>query len=454
MRIIIIILTMLISANGIAYSQEARSLSDSLYVLLGSKKVFEARDFYEKHRDSLQQNKATPLIYASQMNIYLNKPDSAIKSVRQLLDEFDFSDNSTRLYYLNMLATLYVEKEDYKRLIKIFDEIEELLHISEMPEEQKTGLLKELLNQRKLAVYHDSLPKKEVIDTSKSGRTSVLFTVNPILGCMAYFNGIPLNTWIDTGSQFYLILKKEVANKCHLKDLYSEIDTIRLNDIPMPMSIATIDSIQIGTFIFKNIPAMVLHQDSYSVNTDYRLKAEIDSVFALQDVVIGLRMLLMLKSIELDLEKSQICLSLQKKTDIETANMYLNNAMILTNLSINQICFTGMIDTGAKSGVIIGKSFYEKYNNNLPTNTDIEEYTKVFKTFGNSMKQKIRVLSIPHVNIGAERILMQEQDVCASLEEDIVDIDGIIGYDFLKKLSPKVKLDFENMTISIIKERR
>lgn len=445
---------MLLSANSIAYSQAAKSLTDSLYILLGSQKVFEARDFYEKHGDSLQRDKTTSLIYASQMNAYLNKPDSAIRSVRCLLDEFHFSDNRSKLYYLNMLATLYVGKEDYKKLIEVFDEIEELLHISEMPDEHRIGLLKDLQAQRELAMYQYLLPKREVIDISKFGCTSVPFTVNPILGCMAEFNGYSLNTWIDTGSQFYLLLKKEIANKCHLKDTYSQIDTIRLNGVPMPMNIATVDSIQIGTFIFKNIPAMVVHRDSYSVNTDESEKSRIDSTFALQDVVIGLPLLLMLKSLELDLKNNRMNLSLQEENAEVPANMFLNDVKIFTTLSINQIDFTGQIDTGGKMGIYIGRSFYEKYNKNLPANTSIEEYTKTFGTFGESKEERLKVLSIPYISLGSKKILMQERDVLVSLGEDLDGFDGIIGYKLLKKLHPKMKLDFENMIISTIKERR
>lgn len=443
---------MLLSANSIAHSQEAKGLTDSLYILLGSQKVFEARDFYEKHKDSLQRDKATSLIYASQMNVYLNKPDSAIRSIRRFLDEFNIPDNRTKLYYLNMLGTLYIEKEDYKKLIEVVDEIEELLHISEMPDEHRIGLLKKLHEQRELATYQSSLPKREVIDISKSGCTSVPFTVNPILGCMAEFNGYSLNTWIDTGSQFYLILKKEIANKCHLKDMYSQIDTIRLNGVPMPMSIATVDSIQIGTFIFKNIPAMVLHRDSYSVNTDESEKSRIDSTFALQDAVIGLRMLLMLKSLELDLKNNRICLSLHEEKDKTPANMFLNDTKIFTTLSINQIDFTGQIDTGGKMGIYIGRSFYEKYNKSLPANTSIEEYTKTFGTFGESKEERLKVLSIPTINLGSKKILMQERDVLVSLGEDLDGSDGIIGYNLLEKLYPKMKLDFDNMRISTTKE--
>lgn len=452
MRHFFLVLAVLFTASSLVHSQEKKSLTDSLYVLLGTQKVYEARDFYEKHKDSLQRDKATSLIYASQMNAYLNKPDSAIRSVRRLLDEFNFSDNRTKLHYLSMLGTLYVGKEDYKKLIEVVDEIEELLQISEMPDEHRTGLLKELQEQRELASYQDSLPKKEVIDISNSGGTSVPFTVNPILGCMAKFNGYSLNTWVDTGSQFYLLLKKEIANKCHLKDTYSQIDTIRLNGVPMPMSIATVDSIQIGTFIFKNIPAMVVHRDSYSVNTDESKKSRIDSTFALQDAVIGLPMLLMLKSLELDLEKNRMNLSLHEEKAEVPANMFVNNNKLFTLLSMNKVNFTGQIDTGSLFGINIGKSFYEKHNSQLPANTSIEEYTKTFGTFGDSKAQRLKVLSIPYVNLESEQILMQDRDVFVTVEDDIDGSDGIIGYNLLKKLYPKMKLDFENMRISTTKE--
>lgn len=441
---------MLISANSIAYSQQTKSLTDSLFYLLGTQKVFEARDFYEKYKDSLQCNKATSLIYSSQMNQYLNKPDSAIKSVRRLLDEFDFADNRLRLDYLNMLGSFYVDTEDYKRLINILDEIEELLCVSEMPEEQRTDFLKHLRTQRELTLSYDSLPKKEVIDTSKSGHTSVPFTVNPVLGCMVECNGIPLRVWVDTGCKYSLLLNKETAEKYHLKDLNSTIDTTSINGAPTPVSVSIVDSIRIGTFNLKNIKALVVHQDSYSTNTDEEIKAKIDSAFALQDAVIGLPVLLMFKSIELDFEKEQMRLSLVEGKKDLPANLFLFNKKLLTILSLNRTNFIGQIDTGGRWGVKIGKSFYEKNDYQLPINTSIKEYTQIFGTFGYSKEQRLKVLAIPHVYLDSEIIPVKEHEVFVTLDDDFVGFDGIIGYDLLRKLSPRIKFDFENMRISTI----
>lgn len=452
MRHFFLVLAVLFTTSSLVHSQEKKSLTDSLYVLLGTQKVYEARDFYEKHKDSLQRDKATSLIYASQMNTYLNKPDSAIRSVRCLLDEFNFSDNRTKLHYLSMLGTLYVGKEDYKKLIEVFDEIEELLHVSEMPDEHRIGLLKDLQEQRELALYQDSLPKKEVIDISNSGRTSVPFTVNPILGCIADFNGIPLRAWVDTGCEYPLLLKKEVADQCRLKDIYSTIDTIFINGISTPVSNAIVDSIRIGEFNFKNMKAVVVHQNSYSTNTDESKKAKMDSIFALQDVMIGLPLLLMLKSLELDLKNNRINLSLHKEKDVVSANMFVNNGKLFTLLSINEVNFMGQIDTGGMLGISIGKSFYEKHYNQLPANTSIEEYTKTLGTFGESKEQRLKVLSIPHVNLESEQVLMRDRDVFVTLGQDFNGFDGIIGYNLLKKLYPRMKLDFENMRISTTKE--
>lgn len=195
------------------------------------------------------------------------------------------------------------------------------------------------------------LPKISVKNISKNKKATIDFIETPVVTTNIKLNGISCKTWIDTGGAGYLLMTKEMADRCNAKELISGIDSLDVNGKRIRGAHAWVDSIQIGSTIVTRVPAIVVYGDFSSfVPIDMlteKEQNEYKSVMNTVGIIVGLPLLQKLGSIEFDWDKKVLNMTLTPEdSGGQKANMFTLNNQLYICLDVNTTEFVGMVDIG------------------------------------------------------------------------------------------------------------
>lgn len=439
--------------------QDIYSQQQALADMLSRNEFFEARKQRKLCGDTL--DKSLELCYAFKMHGYLNRPDSSAIYLERLLKEYPdfFGNRESKMYFANRLLDLYSDIGNYRKQLRAYDTVEEIVK-SYLSGEDSIGArqhLKVISRLRQIPKARMGIPQMAVTNLSKKKEVSITFTEEPVLTSIIECNGLSMKTWIDTGCGYAVFMTKSIADSCKVEDLPLSGDSIYVNGTLTCAHRALVDSLRIGSILFTHVPAIVVYNDFVALSPKNTLSDEkqqkYNSIMNSTGLVIGLPLLRRLGSIQFNWNKRKIKMKLPADVAVneDAPNMFIGDMNLLyTQLFLNALEYTGIVDTGAPNTCIdITKQYYENHKENLPVDETVKEKSTNLGGFTRISVVNYRPILHPTVLFDSKEVKLKEEDVIAWQNTPYggTENNGLFGYQFLKRLGKKVKLDFVNMQI-------
>ena len=428
--------------------------------MLMRNEFFEARKQRKLCGDTL--DKSLELCYAFKMHGYLNRPDSSAIYLERLLKEYpDFlADRYSKVYFMNELLNLYAEMGKYSKKLEVYNIAEQIISPYLLTNDSiwATQQLIAISRLRREDEEKLDIPQMVVTNLSKKKEVSITFTEEPVLTGVVECNGLSMKTWIDTGWGNAVFMTKSIADSCKVEDLPLSGDSIFVNGVLTCARRALVDSLRIGSILFTHVPAVVVYNDFAALVPKNTLSDEkqqrYDSIMKSTGLIIGLPLLRRLGSIQFNWNKRKIKMKLPADVAAnkeDTPTMFIGDMNLLyTQISLNTLEYTGIVDTGAPNTCIdITKQYYENHKVNLPVDETVKEKSLNWGGMSHISVVNYRPILHPTVFFDSKEVKLKEEDVTArqNIPYGGTENNGLFGYQFLKRLGKKVKLDFVNMQI-------
>lgn len=445
----------------VLYGQEDKS--QELNTLLNEGKYFESKKLYQEISNVISPD--MDLFYKFQMAQFMNKNDSAAIYIEKMLIDYpDMFGNNTIFVYARLFDIYAVSLRNYEKSVCTYKRM--IQHLKDNPynlDEKELALwkdgnktrvdyLKQLMSQPPIKMKRGSTNSSVYF---KSDKKQLVIDVKT--------NGMSQKTLVDTGCNYYYIMNREKAEELGLECAVSEMSKGVINNTEMLIKQVIVDSIEIGNITLYNIPATIFEYDitQYlpdSVKQQQESFAQIEPLYTnITNPIIGLPIMKLIGKFLIDYEEQAVSFpSITFRLDsLIDSNMFLYNAYLYTQLKLNKKDFTGTLDIGFDEYMMIDSLFYERYQNDIPTVSMAEKdsYNIVMvHQFYNNIPYKIaHNLSIEFNN----KLMFPplEKDIkIYSMQPVFLPMkifDGIIGYDFFRRLGKKVLLDFDNMRLEV-----
>ena len=424
---------------------------------------FQAIDYMEKHRDIISLSKETMALYKYKMFGFMNQPDSSIFYLKKIIEDYPSvyggKGSSAEPFFLNALLDLYYKNGDYSKALELYTSIEKGLHPASIKENAEwiNIQLKAIKGAKQSLTLLLENPKPKVANALDGEVTCVpLVKQKPLAAILIRCNGVELQTWVDTGFSSHLFMTKETAEECGLQinPIETGKDSIMVNGIQVGGGVSQVDSLYIGDLLITDVPVWVTDNEYVSflpdsLASDEKNVNKYDSVFGFTDVILGLPLLKMFGSVELDWTKEEMSFKLKSKIlpSKEKPNMFLAQNVLYGHLSVDGNSFTGLLDSGASvCGIWVSPSF------NLLHKKDTillsSEQTRTNLGIGIYDYAKYKIVQNPNVLLNNEKVALEGDVWLWGKDLDPLYKDGLIGLPFFKKIGRKVTFDFVNMRLT------
>ena len=433
--------------------------SQELVELLNNGDFFKSRSLYLQICDTISPD--IDLYYKFRMAQFLNKKDSAAVYLERIFTEYPdlFGEETVNVY--GLLFGLYIDLGDIGRGIYTYERIKRFLkenpyHIDEKELSQWQEDTEYRLRQLKHSVKQPPISIKR---NKKNDSVRILGALKPLF--IAKYNNVPLKTFFDTGAQSYCVMNSMIAGQLGVKYDADKMNQEMINE-KIFANKAIVDSIEIGNIVLYNIPVVVYEQRgpvvfSDSVENDSKKVFLEDSIYSClaTPITIGLPLMQLIGKFQVDNENKNITFPVldNSVSTSKEPNIYTYKKNLYMRLKVNEKNFTGYLDTGADVFIDIDTTFYKKYQNIVKVDTITAKLPYSFISFHETS------IDIPYI-IPYKPIIKFEDKLVRVLKKRAVKIyslsvwnvdvfDGIIGYDFFKRLGKKVLLDFDNMRLEV-----
>ena len=446
----------------ISSHSQGRNYDQELFDYLYEKNIFKSIDFYFQYKDSLQHS-FNHDYYRVFTDMYLNRVDSAVLHLPQFFDKYSaqYSESvlsdATKFSLLEDLLNTTIASENYDAVLKTLDYMKEFVNSSTWLAGVKDTLTSQLESLHNEYQKWGNFPF-QLIDHSEDGCSILDLEMNVLPKIGVKLNELTIPAVFDTGSNFSITMDKKMAQQIGV-NILEDYQSKTLNYIELNSAWGVLDSLQIGSIQFKNIPVYILEESMFSRCLSDSLPEEtiekVDSITNQIQVFLGLPLISKLNHIQLDMENRKMIISLNKNNPtIESPNLFINRFLYI-NSTINNLDLVLLFDTGGQFGntMMINPYFYQENSSHF----EIEEQTEKIAHCGlngllTSSLSKIKQLDL---RIGSNRVnLNNEAIVVSSIEEENDTAKEHIkknwlGCDFFKKIK-SLTFDFKSMHMDFI----
>ena len=413
-----IIIILFISVFYISESYAQRNYAQELINLLVEGRCFEAKEFFNQHSDMLpHDNRAFELLYKLNMARFFNKSDSIAIYMEEILANNDYQLTilgKTTGEYFRILLNLYSFNQKFNEAIELCDKMTD--YFKRNPFDFDSDLIQKEL---KLIEKEKALLKERAIneplfkiERSYSEDNKIKRYEDDLIRFDSKYNGVQIETLFDTGSDHNFFISKSLADEIGVREIKRSPEDIKvnINGVEEKAYEGMIDSIEIKTIKFYNVPVLVYLGNLKQYMPDSlagEAKANAERAYKERQIIMGLRIINLIGKIEIDWDNNTI--SFPETGESENDNSVYKNIFMLDNklymhMDLNELSFSGCLNTGYNDFINLSRSFYEK---NKSSFIDKES---IVKELSNSL-------------------------------------DGILGIVLLKNLKPKAIIDFQNMVI-------
>lgn len=449
------------------YGQEDVERLQELDKLMFGGRYFESKELYKNLSDSTTIPSDLDLFFKFRMAQFLNKTDSAAYYLEKYISHHHENHGEQILILYSNLFDTYIELRDKDKALNTYQQMKQVWNES-LSNTNRDG--KEYEDWRtdikNFLFYAEDVLNRPLIKM-KRGNTSFSVDIKgydkPVF--QAKYNGISHTTFFDTGVEPHCFLSKRLADEMGLR-----YDSIERNRVIMNESLvcvrSSIDSIEVGNITFYNIPALI-YQESESFSfvsgslkkkrRKRKARLDVESVrkWMSERVVLGLPIMKLIGKIQTDYEHnrmyfpvSNLNASLSKE-----ANIYVYGNSLYTRIELNGIDFTAHLDTGSDTYITVDSVFHEKHQEEIPIG-----FKNKKNTYGIAMAHQVRMItykSLKNPVIMFDNKLLQPPTIDAVRTYSLSNIpckffDGVIGYNFYRRLGKKVLLDFDNMRLEAV----
>ncbi|MDR0710801.1 MAG: aspartyl protease family protein, partial [Prevotellaceae bacterium] len=325
-----------------------KGCNENLMAMLNAKKFDEALDYYACRKDSLKGDYAYRYYWMTIGSLF-NKRDSAIVSIKALLEKYRYthSDRAMFLLYSHLLH-IYCDAGKYGDALALLDSMiaDSIKWVNFS--ESKTNI-----------AMRQQYPDMEILNTGTAESIYIKTEQGAKITCSARYNrcSFGVSTALSTGNFAPFTMSKKMADSIGVKILE---DTFWADTAHGKRGI--LDSVRIGALLIKNAMVNVIIPDTTS-DTVTNL-----SPHSANSITMGLSVLKQLNRIQIDMLNGEMAVLLNKKEPIsKKSNMFLNFGLFSSEetlcvmLKLDSVNFTAFFDTGAdmeEVDMFIGHDFY------------------------------------------------------------------------------------------------
>ena len=448
--ILFILLCFCISFQMHAQCNYAQELVD----LLHQEKYFEAIDLKKQHADQLPKNdKAFDLIYNIHMSLAFNKPDSAIVYLEEFLNNPDYVRILGPIVgaYYPMLSRSYEDKQQYGKSIDTAEKY--LKYLAQNPFSLDQELIKNETNDanKRITLLKDKLenePLRRIVRDQKV--QDIKLKDSEYIRFDAKYNGHEIETLFNTDVGRFFLIEEELANEIGVR-----ISSNQDGNPPILVN-GVLDSIELKGVKLYNIPVTIL-KGKFSIvlpnDINIDLKTEIESkIFKKRQIIMGVSAMKMIGRFDFDWKSNVLRLppeqmSVKKKP---SPNFMLLKNIPYLNLKINDINFTGLLDTSSKHFIYLTAPYMISNSNSIIAETQ-EDMVNRASFLGYDPNVKRLKIKKPQISFDGKNIDNKNLDVYEAnpIGTKWNVFDGEVGVDFIKKTGSKTLVDFDTMMIKI-----
>lgn len=423
------LLFMLIPAS--LFGQEDNS--SELVKLLNNNEFFTSREFYRQQCSTISPD--IDLFYKFRMAQFLDKKDSCAIYLEKIFSEYPDLFEEDKINAYGVLFDTYIDLRNNEKGLCTYERMKQYLNENpyNVGKEELEQLKKDNENRLFKLKYAMKQPPISMKRKNTNDSVRILGALKPLI--MARFNNLPHKATLDTGTNRFCMMSKNMADhigvKCDTLDSTYE---------------AIMDSIEIGNITFYNIPVKV--EPSFSDSSSVCLTAPI---------TLGLPLMQLIGKLVVDNENKKITFPVCNDTAYfsKEPNLFIHHGLLYTHLKINENEFTCCLTTGAEAFMGIDTAYYEKNKNDIKLDTVIALlpcYINASEQDSNSISYTIPYNPIIKFEDRVIRVFTKRSIMIHSLSSimDFEYFDGIIGYHWFKRLGKKVLLDLDNMRLESV----
>lgn len=451
------ILVLSLSIFFVVSSLAQHNYPQELVNLMQQGRYFDAKDLCTNHAAQLPANDRTlEVLYKSHMSLFLNKQDSAVIYLEDLLANHEFVMGPVIGVYYGRLLQVYDDTQRFKEGIKLCDRLFNYLKRNPFDLNQDfirneinwTDSVKSALKDRDL-----NEPLIKTVRTN-SEKNTIKLNDGEYIRFNAKYNDIPLQTLFDTGVSEYFFVTKNLADKIGVRIIDTKQDSIKnLNGVPTKAIKGVIDKIKLGNVELYNIPVAVFDAPFYSHlpnALDNIERSKVEDVLSENQVIMGLPAMLLIGKIEFDWEKRTLSFP-EETEDMKTnnfPNMYLIGKIPYTRLKINGLSYTGYLDCGDNEFLSMEFPFYERNKSCIQIDSEIQKPPLTFHGMtGSTTNLPYEIVKNPLIYSNGKQINPNKRVIIVNRARHFNTFDGTVGVHFFYRLGAKVILDFNNMRI-------
>lgn len=406
--------------------------SSELVKLLNNNEFFKSREFYHQQCSTISPD--IDLFYKFRMAQFLDKKDSCAIYLEKIFSEYPDLFEEDKINAYGVLFDTYINLRNNEKGLCTYERVKQYLNENpyNVGKEELEQLKKDNENRLFQLKYAMEQPPISVKRKDTNDSVRILGALKPLI--MARFNNLPHKAILNTGANRFCMMSKNMADHIGVK-----CDTL---DSTYK---AIMDSIEIGNITFYNIPVEV--EPSFSDSS---------SVYLTAPITLGLPLMQLIGKLLVDNENKKITFPVCNDTTYfsKEPNLFIHHDFLFTHLMINEKEFTGFLNTGAEAFMGIDTAYYEKYKNDIKLDTITALIPCDFVTSDQtscSISYAIPYNPIIKLEDRIIRVFKKRSIMIHSLSSilPIEYFDGLIGYQWFKRLGKKVLLDLDNMLLEI-----
>lgn len=441
------------------YGQD--SLSLQLLKMMGDGRYFESKELYKDNLDDIPTE--IRHFYKFRMAEFMGKKDSASIYLEKMLLDFPGLFGAEEINMNALLFDIYITQRDFLKGEYTYNRMKEFLkkNLYDIDEteltlwrngiEERMNYLKKVTNQPPIIINRRNEKKTVMIEGDDRLLVEILL------------NGISQKAYFDTGVGHYYLLNRRLAERIGIKCDVSEMEKVVINNTEMLTKYINIDSLEIGNITIYNVPATIIEHDVISSIPDSlknmpQIVNGVDSVYStLFNSVMGLPLMKLLGKFQMDYEINEITFpNFKSNYSSKEPNLFFYNSDLYTGLTINKHDFTGVLDIGSDAFLDIDTAFYKKHHADIPIDNTILPSKSYFFIMAHQLfnNTPYKVPYKPVLKFNNTSFLVPKEgsikiySLCYMWPGRY--LDGVIGYDFFKRIGKKVLLDLDNMRLDAI----
>lgn len=434
-----------------------RNYAQELVDLMQQGRYFDAKDLCINCATKLPSNdRALEVLFKSHMSLFLNKTDSAVIYLEDLLANHELIMGPNIGIYYERLFQVYDDTQRFKDGVNLCDKFRDFLKRNpfDLNQDFISNRINWIDSVKSALKYRDlNEPRIKIVRTNNK-KNAIKLNEGEYIRFNAQYNNIPLQTFFDTGVSEYFFVTKKIADKIGVRIIDTkQSGVINFNGVATKALKGVMDKINIGNWELFNIPVMVFDAPFYShlpdtLNNLVRLKIEDD--LNENQVIMGLPTMLLIGKVEFDWNKRTISFpenTEDKKTN-NLPNIYLIWRTPYTRLKINGLPYTGYLDSGDNEFLSIEPSFYERNRSSIQIDSVIQKPPLAYHGMtGSAFNLPYEVVKDPWIYSSGKQINPNKRVIIVNRMRHFNSFDGTVGVHFFYRLGTKVILDFNNMRI-------